>query len=555
MTPKTLRCAVYTRKSSEEGLEQDFNSLHAQRAACEAYVLSQAGEGWICLATAYDDGGISGGTMVRPGLQRLLADIAAGRIDIVVVYKVDRLTRSLMDFAKIIDVFDKQGTSFVSVTQAFNTTTSMGRLTLNVLLSFAQFEREVTGERIRDKIAASKALGMWMGGGLPLGYDASGRTLVINEAEAEQVRHIFARYIELGSVHMLAAELEAQGYRSKRRMTSTGKEVGGAVMTRGMLFHLLANRTYLGQVPHKDKHFPGLHPPLLEVELFEEAQSVMAEHRRRRAEPSARRRASPLTGLIFDDAGEPMCPTVAHGKSGKGYRYYVTASLQQGAKAVGDDGIRRIPSAPLEAFISDALARITGNGATWERWVTILRRLDVREEGMLLHLAESEVATGGDCADTLQQVVVRLSANERAWLANGTIVVHLPVRLIFRGGRKWILGPKNVGAEDRPRLDDVMIAALRNGHRFLNEAKSSPLMPLSIVEDAQGIPIAYRRLICRLAFLAPDIQKAILEGRQPAGLTLQQLLATELPASWISQRNLLGFSPGGGGSAVVAASR
>jgi site-specific DNA recombinase len=253
-TAGAIRCAIYTRKSSDEGLDQAFNSLDAQREAGEAYVTSQTCEGWKIIATRYDDGGHSGGTMERPGLQRLLADVEHGRIDVVVVYKIDRLTRSLADFARIVERFDAQSVSFVSVTQAFNTTSSMGRLTLNVLLSFAQFEREVTGERIRDKIAASKAKGMWMGGNLPLGYDlpAPGtRTLQVNEAEAVTVRQIFARYLELGSVHRLQRDLAEQAVCSKQRVTGTGKTIGGKPMNRGALFHLLRNRIYLGQIVHK----------------------------------------------------------------------------------------------------------------------------------------------------------------------------------------------------------------------------------------------------------------------------------------------------------------
>ncbi len=257
----TIRCAVYTRKSSEEGLEQAFNSLDAQREACETYVLSQKHEGWVVLSEMYDDGGFSGGTMERPALQRLLADIRARRIDTVVVYKVDRLTRALSDFAKIVEVFDTNGVSFVSVTQAFNTTTSMGRLTLNMLLSFAQFEREVTGERIRDKIAASKQKGMWMGGLPPLGYDVTDRRLVVNEAEAETVRHIFRRYAVLGSVRVLNEELDGDGIVSKHRLDRFGRETGGKPLARGALYLMLQNRIYRGEIVHKERAIPASMPP------------------------------------------------------------------------------------------------------------------------------------------------------------------------------------------------------------------------------------------------------------------------------------------------------
>ena len=262
--PITIRCAIYTRKSSEEGLEQDFNSLHAQREASEAYIASQKHEGWIALPTSYDDGGFSGGTIERPGLQRLLQDIENGEIDVIVVYKVDRLTRALSDFAKIVEIFDRQEVSFVSVTQQFNTTTSMGRLTLNVLLSFAQFEREVTGERIRDKIAASKRKGMWMGGNPPLGYDVADRKLVVNEAEAETVRHIFRLYCRSKSVRELRHRLEAEGITSKRRVMRDGSVAGGKPINRGALYHLLRNRIYLGETVHRDKSgWSPCWPPLV----------------------------------------------------------------------------------------------------------------------------------------------------------------------------------------------------------------------------------------------------------------------------------------------------
>ena len=269
MTAKrSIRCAIYTRKSTEEGLEQDFNSLDAQREACEAYVTSQKAEGWIALRDRYDDGGYSGGTLERPALQRLLADIEEGRIDVVVVYKIDRLSRSLMDFAKLVEVFDRRSVTFVSVTQSFNTTNSMGRLTLNVLLSFAQFEREVTGERIRDKIAASKRKGIWMGGNPPLGYDVANRKLVVNDAEAETVRHIFRRYLELGSARLLCADLAQNGIVSKRRVFQSGEQRGGNPMTRGALYTLLSNRTYLGETQHKGRSYKGEHAAIVPADLF-----------------------------------------------------------------------------------------------------------------------------------------------------------------------------------------------------------------------------------------------------------------------------------------------
>ena len=317
--PLKLRCALYTRKSSEEGLEQDFNSLDAQREACEAFVTSQKREGWVLLPEMYDDGGYSGGTLERPAFQRLLADVSAGKVDVVVVYKVDRLTRSLSDFAKIVEVFDKNGVSFVSVTQQFNTTSSMGRLTLNILLSFAQFEREVTGERIRDKIAASKKKGMWMGGQPPLGYDVKDRKLVVNTEEAETVRHIFRRYRELKSVRLLKADLDAQGIVSKARKAADGSAYGGKPLARGALYLMLQNRIYRGETVHKDKSYPGEHDAIVDERLWNEVQAILRTNRIERADGRTDNRPSMLAGLLFDAQGERMSPSHAN-KRGTRYR-------------------------------------------------------------------------------------------------------------------------------------------------------------------------------------------------------------------------------------------
>jgi len=317
--PSRKRCAIYTRKSSEEGLEQEFNSLQAQSEACEAYIRSQRHEGWALARTCYDDGGFSGGNMERPALQRLLADIRESRIDIIVVYKVDRLTRSLADFARLVEIFDAQGVSFVSVTQQFNTTSSMGRLTLNVLLSFAQFEREVTGERIRDKIAASKKKGMWMGGIVPLGYDASERTLVINPAEAETVRCIFALYLEFGCVRRVKQEADRVGLSTKRGTTANGIERGGRPFSRGHIYRLLSNPIYVGEIAHKGQLYSGQHPALIDTETWTAVRDQLAtnasNHRRKAdaAEPSL------LAGLLVDDRGERLTPSHTV-KKGRRYR-------------------------------------------------------------------------------------------------------------------------------------------------------------------------------------------------------------------------------------------
>ena len=346
---RKMRCAIYTRKSSEEGLEQAFNSLDAQREACAAFILSQKHEGWTVLPTLYDDGGFSGGTMDRPALQRLLADIADGKVDVVVVYKIDRLTRSLFDFAKIVEAFDARGVSFVSITQQFNTTTSMGRLTLNVLLSFAQFEREVAGERIRDKIAASKKKGMWMGGLPSLGYDVQNRKLVVNEEEARTVVHIFRRYLELRSVRGLQAELDAAGIRSKRRILADGTPFGGQKLSRGALYLMLQNRIYRGEITHKGNAYPGEHQAIVDEALWDQVQAILAENRVDRATGSDAKQPSLLAGLAFDETGERLTPSHAV-KKGTRYRYYVSRSLIVGTAKDHSTG-RRIPAANLETLV------------------------------------------------------------------------------------------------------------------------------------------------------------------------------------------------------------
>jgi site-specific DNA recombinase len=339
---RKLRCAVYTRKSTEEGLEMEFNSLDAQRDACEAYIASQKSEGWVELADRYDDGGFSGGTLERPALRRLLADIEDGRIDVVVVYKIDRLSRSLMDFAKLVEVFDRNGVTFVSVTQSFNTTTSMGRLTLNILLSFAQFEREVIGERIRDKIAASRKRGMWMGGFVPLGYEVKDRKLVINDAEAATVRMIFERFVEMGSATALARALAAEGVRTRR----------GRLVDKGFLYKLLNNRVYIGDAVHKGTPYPGEHKAIITRALWDKVHGILRESPRVRAARTRAATPALLKGLIFGPTGCAMTPT--HTRRGdKLYRYYVSQSvLKRGADACP---VGRVPAAEIEGAVVDQI--------------------------------------------------------------------------------------------------------------------------------------------------------------------------------------------------------
>jgi DNA invertase Pin-like site-specific DNA recombinase len=365
MTAKTIRCAIYTRKSTEEGLDQAFNSLDAQREACESYIASQRHEGWKVLPKKYDDGGFSGGNVQRPALQELLKDIADGKIDSVIVYKIDRLTRSLTDFTKMVEVFDKQSTSFVSVTQHFNTTTSMGRLTLNVLLSFAQFEREVTGERIRDKIAQSKRKGMWMGGALPLGYDVKDRALVVNKAEADLVRLIFTRYEVLGCVQRLKAELDAQGIKSKVRTNKHGIKSGGRQFSRGALYWLLRNRVYRGETHHAGAYYPGQHKAIIDETLWESVQAKLEENRNGNELTGRSGERSLLTGLLYLEDGTPLTPTHTM-KAGKRYRYYIPR------RPKADETSNSMPDIRLPAHQLECLAE--------QAWKSILRQVTSHTE-------------------------------------------------------------------------------------------------------------------------------------------------------------------------------
>jgi site-specific DNA recombinase len=352
--PKMLRCAIYTRKSSEEGVEQDFNSLHAQRESCEAYVRSQKHEGWTALSGVYDDGGYSGGSMDRPALKRLLWEIQSKSVDVVVVYKVDRLTRSLADFAKIVEVFDAAGVSFVSVTQQFNTTTSMGRLTLNVLLSFAQFEREVTGERIRDKIAASKQKGMWMGGWVPLGYDRRDRTLAINETEAKTVRTIFDLFLKLKNVREVQAELSRLKLLTKPYTVQRGRATGSLPFARGHIYKILSNPLYIGEIDHKGIRHPGQHPALITPATWDAVQVQLAANRHANRSRANAKSTSLLAGLIYDEAGNRLVSSHAT-KNGKRYRYYVTSEGY--GRSVPDAPKLRLPAAPIDELVVEGLQK------------------------------------------------------------------------------------------------------------------------------------------------------------------------------------------------------
>jgi len=374
---RRLRCAIYTRKSSEEGLEQEFNSLHAQREACEAYIASQRSEGWALVRDQYDDGGISGGTLERPALQQLLADIEDGLVDVVVVYKIDRLSRALMDFSKLVEVFDRNGVTFVSVTQSFNTTTSMGRLTLNILLSFAQFEREVTAERIRDKVKASRMKGMWMGGYVPLGYDVVDRKLVVNDEEATTVRMVFERFVEVGSATVLARELRGNGFRNKQ----------GTLIDKGYLYRLLNNRVYRGEAVHKGKSYPGEHAAIIDPRLWEQVHEIMGESPRKRANNSRTQTPALLKGLLFTATGAAMTPSSTK-KGTRRYRYYVSMDLLKNRERPEDGIPQRLPADTAEAAVITEIRRVLRTPETAAQVSAVLEREDIPEADAIAALQQ-----------------------------------------------------------------------------------------------------------------------------------------------------------------------
>jgi site-specific DNA recombinase len=556
------RCAIYTRKSTEEGLEQDFNSLHAQREACEAFIKSQKHEGWACLPEAYDDGGISGATMERPALQRLLTSIQDAKIDVVVVYKVDRLTRSLADFAKIVEIFDAQGVSFVSVTQQFNTTTSMGRLTLNVLLSFAQFEREVTGERIRDKIAASKKKGLWMGGLVPLGFEVKDRDLVVNEAEAVTVRSLFRLYRELGTVRRLKEEADHLGLTTKQRTQSSGRATGGRPFARGHLYQLLSNPLYVGEVVHKGVCYPGRHAALVDRELFDAVQRQLTGNASQRLSPTNARAPSLLTGLVRDEAGDLLSPTHAN-KKGRRYRYYVSKRLIHPTGSPTDGW--RLPARELEGVVLQIVREFL------KEEVRILDALGLVDSSP--DRLRRVIARAGLVADELTSRPVDRMRQVLSALLHGVTVhvdsIHIQ---IMRSGLANMLAEPNAGRiDDSEELFGLVVPTQlkRRGIEaklVLQTAHDGPLPPnmklVSLLADAhrwiddlaQGRAISVRDLarqnnrdtseVCRtlpLAFLAPDIVKAILDGRQPFDLTPHQLKRMDLPLQWEDQHRQLNF--------------
>jgi len=565
-----LRCAIYTRKSSDEGLEQAFNSLDAQREACAAFVLSQKHEGWSILPTLYDDGGYSGGTLERPALQRLLADIAAAKVDVVVVYKIDRLTRSLFDFAKIVEVFEARGVSFVSITQQFNTTTSMGRLTLNVLLSFAQFEREVAGERIRDKIAASKKKGMWMGGLPPLGYDVRERKLVVNKEEAQTVVQIFRRYIELRSVRALKVELDAAGIRSKRRTFADGTVYGGHELSRGALYLMLQNRIYRGEITHKGSAYPGEHRAVVDQALWDKVQAVLADNRVDRTTGADAKCPSLLAGLAFDDSGERLTPTHAV-KKGTRYRYYVSKSLITGAAKDHSQG-RRIPAGNLEGlvigrlrdFLADEGAMLSAindrvqNGAEQKRLIirgrqiseqlptlapdmvrsvlmTLLNRVDIKSEHIEIRVYRQRLHV------LLQAASIEPPLPAPAPASTGDILKLKIKARLQRVGREMKLIVNN--ADDREVADPGLLRIIARAHDFQERLMEDPDLTVPTIASQERLTIGYLSRLLRLPSLAPDIVTAILNGKHPPELSAKRLmrLTPKLPTDWAEQRKLLGF--------------
>ncbi len=509
---KECRCAIYTRVSTEHGLEQEFNSLDAQREAAEAYIKSQRHEGWQLIRTIYDDGGYSGGTTNRPALQKLLADIRERKIDIVVVYKVDRLTRSLADFAKLIELFDAHSVSFVSVTQAFNTTTSMGRLTLNVLLSFAQFEREVTGERIRDKIAASKRKGMRMGGPVPLGYDVKEKKLQANAKEVTQVRLIFQRYLDLGCLTKLTKDLRDRGIRTKRSVRPGGKIRGDIPFTKGPLAHLLKNRVYIGEIVHKTNHFPGEHAPILDKSLFDKVQAALSSRRHTKANVRINS-GSLLLGRIFDDRGNRMSPSSVKRRAIR-YRYYISSVLAEGRKEEAGS-VCRVPAAEIETLVIGAIRSHVNSCPT-----------DVTDRTVLERYCEKVVIKRGSVELFLKHATeYKLSSISLPWAPQP---LKRKREIIFPS-TKSDRPTRPIRAETRARL----IEGIAKGRLWLNELVSGISASTQNIATRERCSERSVRMTLSLAFLSPALVKSAIEGTLPYGVGITQFI--EPPLDWNDQ--------------------
>ncbi|NOX74446.1 MAG: recombinase family protein [Alphaproteobacteria bacterium] len=537
-----IRCAIYTRKSSEEGLEQEFNSLDAQREACVAYVTSQKHEGWIALADQYDDGGISGGTLERPALKRLMQDIDDGLVDQIVVYKIDRLTRSLGDFARLVDRLDAANASFVSVTQSFNTATSMGRLTLNVLLSFAQFEREVTAERIRDKIAASKKKGMWMGGMVPLGYNAAGRTLEINQCEAETIRTLYRLYRKYRTVREVAQKADFLGLRSKKRTSSKGVQSGDIALDRGHIHHILTNPIYAGRIRHRDKTYEGLHEAIIEPAIWNDVQTkLQVKAAYRRGDSKKARDPSPLIGKLFDETGDRFTPSHSN-KRGKRHRYYVSHRL---VKQAGEKDLSgwRLPALQLEQQITktmqDHLAIVATSAMAKD--LTSVEIVRIRAEVELVGLKQKKLFALIERIDIAAgSMLIRLNGDAVTALLqidpDRLIAEALNITRSFQMRKRGVETKLIIG--DRPaELDDALIRNIANAHHWFAMIKSGKTF-----DDIAATEATSKRRIQQViewALLAPDIVRMIVGGRQPIGLTSNWLLRHTLPTDWNEQRQLI----------------
>jgi DNA invertase Pin-like site-specific DNA recombinase len=534
---KLARCAIYTRKSTEYNLELAFNSLDAQREACEAYIKSQAHEGWRLIPGRYDDGAFSGASLDRPALQQLLADVRAGKIDIVLVYKVDRLTRSLADFAKLIELFDVHGVSFVSVTQSFNTSSSMGRLTLNVLLSFAQFERELIGERVRDKIAASKRKGLWVGGPVPLGYAAVDKKILVVPAEAAAVRTIFARYLELGSVRALAEDLDRRGIRSKSRRRSTGRTVGGGRFGVGALAYLLKNRFYIGELVYRGEVHHGEHEPILDSALFE---AVGAKLAAQAVERRCRLRGLPaiLSGRLFDHRGNRMSPTHAN-KRGARYRYYVSQAVLQG-KPPPPGLVSRVPAAEIEALVVAALRNHLNARGGGER-------LPDNDRDLLERHLERVTLTPNHLELRLRELVEPTQAHDP--VNDGSS--GPPIASVTTMAVPWtspvpaaVKGIIHVPAHNTPikaSRREALLIAIAKARQWIDDLAHGRAASFAVIARREGKVERHIRLLAPLAFVSPRIVSALLDGTAPADLTLTKL-ARALPYCWAEQERRVGTS-------------
>jgi site-specific DNA recombinase len=536
---KLLRCAVYTRKSTEHNLDLEFNSLDAQREACEAYIKSQAHEGWRLIASRYDDGAFSGASLDRPALQRLLTDIQAGKIDIVVVYKVDRLTRSLADFAKLVELFDRHSVSFVSVTQHFNTTSSMGRLTLNVLLSFAQFEREVIGERVRDKIAASKRKGIWVGGPVPLGYASANKKIMVVPKEAKAIRLIFQRYLDLGSIGALVQELDRRGIRTKRQEIKNGRVRGGIRFGVGSVAHLLRNRFYIGEVVYRSKVHKGEHEPIVDQALFEAVQErldagIAARRMRLRGSQAI------LTGRIFDDRDNRMTPTQTN-KNGARYRYYVSHAILQRRR--GEAGsVARAPAPEIESIVVKALRAQLGRADQGDlpidQRALVERHLDrvtlrSRTIDVQVRVAPREDEPEGENHD---------AEKGSAGRGHSSRTVSIPWNPIPARATKGILHSETAGNAWNQERRDLLLAAIARARAWIDELAEGRTTSFTEIAKREGKCERHIRFLAPLAFVSPRCIAAIIEGSAPNGLTVSDL-ARSLPYSWSEQERRLGVAP------------